>query len=330
MSNLTLLPRRGFLATATMAGSVALFSIGRARAAQLSEITIDYAYYSPLSLLLKQNGWVEQALGPDVRVNWVLSQGSNKALEFLRGRSIVLGSAAGSATLLARANGAPVQAVYVNDTAETTALVTKAASPVHGVSDLQGRRVAATPGTEPYAFLLRALENANLRLSDITLVPLQHELGRLALDRGDVDAWAGLDPFMAEAQLQNRDRLFYRNPSIITPNVLVARDDFLREHPEIITKLLQAYERGRRAAQKNPQLLVPVLAQAAGLTENVAALEMSRQHFDEPALTAEGQARIAASGRVFQKLGVIPASVDVDVTVTAMVNNQFVTQLLNG
>ena len=170
----------------------------------------------------------------------------------------------------------------------------------------------------------------NLRLSDITLVPLQHELGRLALDRGDVDAWAGLDPFMAEAQLQNRDRLFYRNPSIITPNVLVARDDFLREHPEIITKLLQAYERGRRAAQKNPQLLVPVLAQAAGLTENVAALEMSRQHFDEPALTAEGQARIAASGRVFQKLGVIPASVDVDVTVTAMVNNQFVTQLLNG
>jgi sulfonate transport system substrate-binding protein len=174
------------------------------------------------------------------------------------------------------------------------------------------------------------LENANLRLSEITLVPLQHELGRMALDRGDVDAWAGLDPFMAEAQLQNQDRLFYRNLSIITPNVLVARDDFLQDHPEIITKLLQAYERARRAAQKNPQSLVPVLAQAAGLAQNVAALEMSRQHFNQPALTAQGQARIAASGRVFQKLGVIPASVDIDATVAALVNNQFVTQVVNG
>jgi sulfonate transport system substrate-binding protein len=330
MSNQILLRRRGFLATAAMAGSVSLFSVGRARAEAVSEISVDYAYYSPLSLLLKQNGWVEQALGPDVRVNWVLSQGSNKALEFLRGRSIVLGSAAGSATLLARANGEPVQAVYVNDTAETTALVTKAASPVHSVSDLKGRRVAATPGTEPYAFLLRALANANLRLSDITLVPLQHELGRLALDRGDVDAWAGLDPFMAEAQLQNHDRLFYSNLSIITPNVLVARDDFLQDHPEIITKLLQAYERARHVAQQNPQSLVPIVAQASALAEHVAALEMSRQHFDNPELTPEGQARIAASGRVFQKLGVIPASVNIDATVAAMVNNQFITQVLNG
>ncbi|HTJ90451.1 MAG TPA: aliphatic sulfonate ABC transporter substrate-binding protein [Acidocella sp.] len=329
MSNQTLLPRRGFLATTALAGSAALFSIGRARAKPVSQITIDYAYYSPLSLLLKQNGWVEQALGPNISVSWVLSQGSNKALEFLRGRSIVLGSAAGSATLLARANGEPVQTVYVNDIAETTALVTQAGSSVHSVSDLKGRRVAATPGTEPYAFLLRALENANLRLSDITLVPLQHELGRMALDRGDVDAWAGLDPFMAEAQLQNKDRLFYRNLSIITPNVLVAREDFLHEHPGIITKLLQAYERARRTAQKDPQVLAPILAQAAGLSANVAKLQMSRQHFDTPELTPDGQARIAASGRVFQKLGVIPASVNIDATVAAMVNNQFVTRVEN-
>ncbi len=78
--------------------------------------------------------------------------------------------------------------------------------------DLKGKRVAVTPGTEPYAFLLQALASANLAPSDITIVPLQHPLGRAALDRGDVDAWAGLDPFMAQAQLQNHDRLFLPQP----------------------------------------------------------------------------------------------------------------------
>ncbi len=305
MPKLPRLRRRQALAAGASAGLVSLFSIGRARAAAPSSITIDYAYYSPLSLVLKGNNWVQEALGPEINVNWVLSQGSNKALEFLRGRSIVLGSAAGSATLLARATGTPVQAVYVNDLSETTALVTKATSGIRPPADLKGKRVAATPGTEPYAFLLRALSDAQLTMNDISLVPLQHPLGRAALDRGDVDAWAGLDPFMAEAQAQNHDVLFYRNPGIITPNVLVARDDFAQEHPEIIFKLLQAYERGRNSSLENPQALVPILAQAVDLPTDVAQLQLTRQHFDTPEINADGRARIVATGALFQKLGLI-------------------------
>ncbi|HVE22963.1 MAG TPA: aliphatic sulfonate ABC transporter substrate-binding protein [Acidocella sp.] len=330
MAKLPRLRRRQAFAAGASAGFVTLFSIGRARAAAPSSITIDYAYYSPLSLVLKNNNWVQEALGPGISVNWVLSQGSNKALEFLRGRSIVLGSAAGSATLLTRATGTPVQAVYVNDLSETTALVAKARSGIKTPADLKGKRVAATPGTEPYAFLLRALSDAQLTVNDISLVPLQHPLGRAALDRGDVDAWAGLDPFMAEAQLQNHDVLFYRNPGIITPNVLVARDDFVQAHPEIVFKLLQAYERARRFALENPQALVPVLAQAANLPVDVAQLQLTRQHFDISQINADGRARIAATGTLFQKLGLIPANVDVQTVVDQMADNQFTGRLANG
>src|SRR4051794_41969170 len=69
-----------------------------ARAADLpSQITVDWAYYNPVSLVLKEKGWLEDDLKPlGVGVRWVQSLGSNKALEFLNAGSLDIGSSAGA------------------------------------------------------------------------------------------------------------------------------------------------------------------------------------------------------------------------------------------
>ena len=51
---------------------------------------------------------------------------------------------------------------------------------------------------------------AGLTDKDITPVLLQHADGKAALIRGDVDAWAGLDPMMAQAEVEEGAKLFYR------------------------------------------------------------------------------------------------------------------------
>ena len=71
---------------------------------------------------------------------------------------------------------------------------------IKNVADLKGKRVAVTRGTDPHIFLVRALHEAGLTEKDITPVLLQHADGKTALIRGDVDAWAGLDPMMAQAE----------------------------------------------------------------------------------------------------------------------------------
>ena len=77
-------------------------------------LSIDYATYNPLSLVIRHQGWLEETLAPrGVRVNWVFSAGSNKANELLRSNSVDIGSTAGSAALLNRANGAPTRIVGV-------------------------------------------------------------------------------------------------------------------------------------------------------------------------------------------------------------------------
>jgi sulfonate transport system substrate-binding protein len=63
-------------------------------------------------------------------VDWTLSQGSHRALEFLNGNSIDFGSSAGAAALIAKSNGNPIYGVW-------TALV----SPRHADGLVSARRV---------------------------------------------------------------------------------------------------------------------------------------------------------------------------------------------
>src|SRR5438309_1644045 len=75
-------------------------------AAPLKELRVDYAYYSPTSLVLRRFGWLEEDFQKDgVAVKWVLSAGSNRALEYLNANSVDFGSAAGLASLLGKTNG---------------------------------------------------------------------------------------------------------------------------------------------------------------------------------------------------------------------------------
>ncbi len=92
---------------------------------ELKTVRLDYAYYSPTSLVLKKFGWLEEEFKKDnVKVEWTLSQGSNKALEFLTSNSIDFGSAAGAATLITKSKEVPIQIIYVLSQPEWTALAT--------------------------------------------------------------------------------------------------------------------------------------------------------------------------------------------------------------
>ena len=81
-----------------------------ASAAEPSEIRIDWATYNPVSIVLKEQGLLEQEFAKDkIGVRWVQSLGSNKALEFLNAGSIDFGSTAGAAALIGRINDNPIR-----------------------------------------------------------------------------------------------------------------------------------------------------------------------------------------------------------------------------
>lgn len=242
------------------------------------EIRLDYATYNLSSLVLKNKGWLEDDLARDgIAVRWMFSAGSNKANELLSSGSADLASTAGAAALLARTNGVPLKVVYVYSKPEWTALVVPGNSPITQVADLKGKKIAATRGTDPFFFLLRSLKAAGLDQHDVELVHLQHSDGRLALQRGDVDAWAGLDPFMASAELREHARLLYRNIDFNTFGTLNVRDDFLAKYPELVQRVIAQYERARTWILANQHETAELLATAGKIELDVAIKQITER-----------------------------------------------------
>ncbi|WP_437436070.1 aliphatic sulfonate ABC transporter substrate-binding protein [Mycobacterium colombiense] len=245
--------------------------------ATAKDIHLDYAYYNPLSLVIRDQHLLEKQ---GYNVTWVLSQGSNKANEGLRSKALDFGSTGGSPALLARANGTPIKTVDVYAKGEWTALVVAKNSPINSVADLKGKKVAVTKGTDPYFFLLQSLATAGLSPADIEIVNLQHADGKTALERGDVDAWSGLDPFMAETIQQQGSRIIYRNPDFNSGGVLNAREDFITAHPDSVQSVVNTYEEARKWATKHPAELAALLASQAKVSPSVAQEELGRTALD--------------------------------------------------
>ncbi len=303
--------------------ALALVPAGAPAAEALKEIRIDWATYNPVSLILKQKGMLEKEFAQDgVRIVWVQSAGSNKALEYLNAGSIDFGSTAGSAALVARINGNPIKSIYVYSRPEWTALVTTKDSKITAVADLRGKRVAVTRGTDPHIFLVRALLEAGLSERDITPVLLQHADGKTALIRGDVDAWAGLDPMMAQAEIEDGARLFFRKADANTFGILNVREQFLKDHPQIAQRVLAVYEEARKYSLLNYDELKKSLVLATKLPEVVADKQLKeRTDLSHSRIGAAQRDSILAAGLALQQAGVIEAKVDVKAALDALIDD---------
>jgi sulfonate transport system substrate-binding protein len=100
--------------------------------------------------------------------------------------------------IFAQAAGAPlVYVAYDPVSPQAEAILVQKDSPIRTVADLKGKRVALNKGSNVHYLLVRALESAGLKYSDIQIAYLTPGDARPAFQQGKVDAWVIWDPFQA-------------------------------------------------------------------------------------------------------------------------------------
>src|SRR5882757_359268 len=153
-------------------------------------VRIGYQKYGKL-VLLKSKGTLEEKLNAiGYKAVWTEFPSGPPLLEALNVGAIDFGNTGEAPPIFAQAAGAPIQYVaYEPPAPKGEAILVPKDSPLKSVADLRGKKVALNKGSNVHYLLVKALEKAGVKYSEIEPAFLAPADARAAFERGAVDAW---------------------------------------------------------------------------------------------------------------------------------------------
>jgi sulfonate transport system substrate-binding protein len=295
---------------ATLTLSIAPFTV-----AQNADnvIRIGYQKYGTL-VLLKARGSLEKRLAPlQVQVKWTEFPAGPQLLEGLNVGSIDFGTVGEAPPIFAQAAGADL--VYVgNEPPASTgeAILVPKNSPIKTVAELKGKKVALNKGSNVHFLLVKLLEKAGVRYTDIDAVFLTPADARAAFERGSVDAWAIWEPFLAAAQTQTGARILANGNGVVSNHqFFLASRPYASKRGDVVAIVLEELAAVDQWAKANPKDAATALSPQIGLDQPTLELALSRGGYGvtpvSDAVLTEQQA-IADS---FYELKLIPKRINV-------------------
>jgi sulfonate transport system substrate-binding protein len=128
---------------------------------------------------------------------------------------------------------------------------------------------------------------------------------------------------MAQAEIEDGARLFYRKADANTWGILNVREAFLKDHPDIVRRVLATYEEARKYSLANYDELKKVFIGVTRLPENVVDKQLKeRTELTHSRIGAPQRQSILAAGLALQQAGVIDAKVDVKAALDSLVDDE--------
>src|ERR1700754_831205 len=204
------------IAVAVLSMSTALAGVG-ASYGQDKTVRIGYQKYGKL-VLLKGRGSLGEKLKPlGYSVSWTEFPSGPPLLEALNVGAIDFGITGETPPIFAQAAGAPlVYLAYDPPAPQGEAILVPKDSPLKSVADLRGKKVALNKGSNVHYLLVRALEQAGLKYTDIQPVFLAPADALAAFTRGSIDAWVIWDPYEAAAEASTGARILTDGTGIVS------------------------------------------------------------------------------------------------------------------
>lgn len=268
------------VSAATVLTLIALLPVTPAQA-QEKVVRIGFQKYGKL-VLLKSKGTLEQklkALG--YTVTWTEFQFGPPLLEAINVGAIDFGNTGETPPVFAQAAGAPIRYVAYEPPAQKgEAILVPKDSPLKGVTDLKGKKVAVAKGSNAHYLLVKALEKAGLKYEDITPVFLTPADARAAFSTGAVDAWSIWDPFQAAAEVTLEARTLTDGTGIV-PNTqfYLSSQRFLEGEPKVLDALLDGLREVDQWAKTDIHAVAEQLSPSVGLPVPIIETALKRQSY---------------------------------------------------
>ncbi len=307
--------RRSITKVALAASAVAAMTVAIAPFAQAQEkvVRIGFQKYGKL-VLLKSKGTLEpklKALG--YSVVWTEFPSGPPLLEALNVGAIDFGNTGEAPPIFAQAAGAPIQYVaYEPPAPKGEAILVPKDSPLKTVADLKGKKVALNKGSNVHYLLVKALEKAGVKYSEITPVFLAPADARAAFEKGAVDAWVIWDPFQAAAEVATQARTLADGTGVVSNyQFYFSSQKFLGSDPKIVDLVLAQLSEVDDWAKTDIKAVAEQLSPSVGLPVPVLELALKRQSYGIKPINDTVIAEQQQVADTFFSLGLIPKAIKI-------------------
>ena len=303
---------RRVITIAVLSMSTALAGVG-ASYGQDNTVRIGYQKYGKL-VLLKGKGSLEEKLKPlGYKVVWTEFPSGPPLLEAMNVGAIDFGIAGETPPIFAQAAGAPlVYLAYDPPAPQGEAILVPKDSPLKSVADLRGKKVALNKGSNVHYLLVKALEKAGLKYTDIQPVFLAPADALAAFTRGSVDAWVIWDPYEAAAEASTGARILADGTGVVSNyQFYFTSKKFLSNDAKAVDVVLEALNEADDWTKDNIEAVAEQLSPSVGLPAAVLAVSLKRESYG---ILPISDAVIASQQRIadtFLGLGLLPKAITV-------------------
>ncbi len=303
----------GLMASATAALVLTALLPAAPAQAQDKVVRIGFQKYGKL-VLLKSKGSLEaklKALG--YNVVWTEFPSGPPLLEALNVGAIDFGNTGEAPPIFAQAAGAPIQYVaYEPPAPQGEAILVPKDSPLKSIADLKGKKVALNKGSNVHYLLVKALERAGVKYSEITPVFLAPADARAAFEKGAVDAWVIWDPFQAAAEVATQARTLADGTGIVSNyQFYFSSQKFLNADPKVVDLVLAQLSEVDDWAKGDIKAVAEQLSPSVGLPVPVLELALKRQSYGIKPISDAVIAEQQQVADTFLSLGLIPKAIKI-------------------
>jgi sulfonate transport system substrate-binding protein len=269
--------------------------------------------------VLKKSGALEKRLQPQgVSVKWVEFSSGVPLVQAMGKNEIDLGYTGGIPALIGQAQDIPLVYIAITNKPPTptfTGFLVHKDSPIKTIADLKGKKVATTKASIAYYLLFQGLRENRLSLEDIQLVDMTPLEGQAAFRKGEVDAWVGWHPYLAQLQESMSTRLLASGNGLINDRTYyLATRSFVEKHFDLIPIAIQEMKKAGIWTNNHQQQAAEIMALTLKWEKRIALTtiashsnEVATQQIQDRAI--EEQQRMADT---FFRVGLLPKQIIVE------------------
>lgn len=274
-------------------------------------VRIGYQLNCPL-VILKSLGTLEKSLGKmGYKVEWKEFQSGTALMEALNAGSIDFGRTGDSPPIFAQVAGTPF--VYVaagKSKFNGSAILVPKNSSIKSLKDLKGKKIGFAKGSSSHYLLIKALEKAGINYNEITPAFLQPADGRVAFEKGNIDAWVVWDPFTASAEVNSGATELVNGDGLTSDrDFFLANAAFAKNHNKVIEQIMTKVKNSSKWANENHDKLIALLSPLLKIDEASLKLAVNRRVYGVDDLTPQLMKEQQAIADLFFKQGIIPKQV---------------------